>query len=176
MTQLFPDKRPASAPYATADDWLTCVDLPEADVCLPIAPRRGVMLWIRYRALSMAEQQAAWRAARAALLRFHQEQKLPPPGPDESDFGTLVLETLQRGVVSPHLTPEQAQALRNKNPHILQMVYRLIRDASLFTPEGLEDVVSQLVRERTSTGETLAPADDGSGNDGALGPGDRGDA
>lgn len=158
--RLLPDQKPRDADYAAADEWLTAVDLPEGDIRIPL--KRGAGLWVRYRGISLAEEQAAFRAARAALVRMHLDQKIAPPGPDESDFTTLVTETLRYGIVSPHLTAAQAAGLRDKNPEVLEQLYLLIRNASRMTPEELDDIVDRLVQSRTG-GRSTAP-DAGSGD------------
>lgn len=168
---LLPGRKPADTAYASADDWLTAVDLSEADVAIPLG--RGVTLWVHYRGLTLAEEQAAFRAARTALIRAHQEQTLPLPEPDECDDLTLMIETLRYGVTAPHLTSAQAYGLREKNPHVIEQLYRLIRQVSRLTPGELDGIVDELVRQRTGGAGLAAGAGAGVGDAPGVGAPDR---
>lgn len=154
---LLPTNRQDGEGYASVDDLLTCVDLAEADVRVPLWGKGGQPLLLRARALSLAEENAAHHAARMALVRTAQQAKLPPPGPDDEDWGTLVLETIQRGVVAPHLTPAQAQQLRDKNPHALEQLYAFIVSLRAFTPAALDALVQALAG--TPPDDDAGPAD-----------------
>ncbi len=170
---LLPAIREPGEDYASPDELLACVDLTESDVRVPNWEKDGKPMLLRVRALSLAEESAAHRAARIALVRHAQQAKLPLPGPDEEDWGTLVLETIQRGVVAPHLTQAQAQALRDKNPYALEQLYAYISSLRAFTPEFLADLVRQLAG--TAEDEAAEPAGIDAVEPGspALGEGDR---
>lgn len=163
---LTPGKKPGESGYASWEDWHLASDLPEADVPIPLG---GTTLWLRVRGLSLDEEHAAFRAARAALIRRCQADKLPLPGPDECDDALIVLETLQRGVVSPRMTAEQARALGQKNGHLLDQLYRLIRQLSRLTPGELDGIVDEILRVRAVAAGLPPAADGGDADDAGLG-------
>lgn len=160
-------RKPGDAAYASWDAWSTASDIPEADVPIPLGPQT---LWLRVRGLSLAEEHAAFRAARAALIRQCQQDKLPLPGPDECDDAAIILETLQRGVISPRLTAEQAKALGQKNGHLLDQLYRLIKQLSRLTPGELDGIVDEILRQRAVASGLPPAADDGDAGDAGLVP------
>ncbi len=159
-------RKPGEAAYASWEDWSTASDLPEADMPIPLGT---TTLWLRVCGLSLDEEHAASRAARAVLVRRCQQDKLPLPGPDECDDALIILETLQRGVISPRLTAEQARALGQKNGHLLDQLYRLIKQLSRLTPGELDAIVDEILR-RSAVPTGLPPAaDDRDADDAGLG-------
>jgi hypothetical protein len=133
-TTFIPSTLRAGEEYATVEQILMCTDLPHATLHVPHWRIGGVELAVRVRALSLIERDRVQR---------------------EEDAVAQYCLTWQLACVAPTFTPEQANALANKNPHAVEQVARFIWLLSALDQDWIDHVV---------TTQTDAPAADAGAN------------
>lgn len=139
-TSLAPSKLAAGEEYASVTQILECDDLPQATLHIPHWRIRGAPAAIRVRALSLEERE-----------RVQQEKTI-------ADQYCL---TWHLGCISPPFTPEQAQALRRKNPIAVESGANFIWTLSALNQDWIEHVVQQQTSAEppSAEGELSAAAD-----------------
>lgn len=115
--------------YASADDLLSVVDLPERNVTIRRWHRNGKPLTIRVRALDLDQQD---RINQAALT------KNPKTGEWQQSIAAFNAATLLEAVAVPKLTPDQAKAMRSHNPIIIQKLVNFVWSLSGLDDETIE--------------------------------------
>lgn len=120
-TTLIPSRLAAGEEYATVSQILAVEDLPHATLHVPHWRVAGAPMAIRVRALSLIERDRVQR---------------------EDDTVAQYCLTWQLACVVPTFTPEQANALANKNPHAVEQVARFIWILSALDQEWIDRVVT----------------------------------
>jgi len=137
---FMPSKLAAGEEYASVEAILQCSDLPHATLHIPHWRIGGVSLAIRVRALSLVERDRVQR---------------------EEDTVAQYCLTWQLACVVPTFTPEQANALANKNPHAVEQAARFIWLLSALDQEWIDHVVSTATdAPPIATGADASPAAD----------------
>lgn len=122
---LMPGRLAAGADYASVQQILMAEDLPQATLHIP-----HWRAWIRVRAPSLSDMEQIGQAA---------------AGADQ------YITTIRLCCVAPTFTPEQAEALRDKNPQAIEQIARFVWLLSSLKYDWIERVV------QTETGADAAP-------------------
>lgn len=118
---LIPSRLAAGEDYATVAQILAADDLPHATLHVPHWRIAGAALAVRVRALSLQERDRVQR---------------------EEDTVAQYCLTWQLACVAPTFTPEQANALANKNPHAVEQVARFVWVLSALDQDWIDHVVT----------------------------------
>lgn len=125
---LLPTRLRSGEEYATVDDILTCADLPEAVIRVPLWKKNGQSLALRVRALSLIQKEAILTACRKSDGTIDQVAQIEA--------------TLREGVLIPRFDPNTAEKLRHKNPDALDQIFRMIWTLSALDQDLIDAVVS----------------------------------
>jgi exopolyphosphatase/pppGpp-phosphohydrolase len=123
----------ASGDYATVGDLITLDDLSEQDVTVKRWHKNGKPLKLRLKALDLDQQD---QINYGALIKHPKTQQWVA---SEAAFAEL---TLREGVIVPRLSPEQAKAMRKRNPAIVKSLVDYIWLLSHLDEKAIEAYAS----------------------------------
>lgn len=128
--------------YATADDLLTVSDLPERNVTIRRWHKNGKALTIRVRALDLDQQD---RINQAALA------KNGKTGEWQQSVAAFNAATLLEAMTVPKLDSAQAQAMRKRNPVIIEKLVQFIWSLSALDDDTIEEYARALANPQADT-------------------------
>lgn len=136
--------------FATADDLLTVADLPERNVTIRRWHKNGKPLTIRVRALDLDQQD---RITQAAMIKNNKT------GAWEQSVAAFNAATLHEALTTPKLTAEQARAMRQHNPIIIQKLVDFIWSLAALDDATIEQYARTLAPSDTPQAEGDTPSE-----------------